>query len=405
MNRTLFLFWSLLLIAVSLPAETELEFGGFADSCYGSAIRGDRDMTAAKTRLRPELEVFAGDLYFNATLDAVYDCIVPGKTDVSLKEAYAEYVQDRFDFRLGRQIISWGRADGIQITDIVSPKDNTELIGQEYEDTRLPVDALKLRYFDVNYTLEGIWTPVASFSTYPIDEDNPLYSVYYGETSFSFKDDNRPSGWEEGEWGLRASFFLPALDFSLSFFSGWENDPRYSSAVEGGDAVLTKNYDRIIMAGADLAVPLEAWVIRTEAAWIGGRHFSCSSGNEPEKHQIRALAGADWNPGAGWMITAQYIEDLLLAYEDRIDREERTPSATLSVSRDLFRETLELSADVMTNINDLDSALMLKGRYDLTDDFEISLGTDLYIPGPDENGTFGLLEELSSLWVRGRFTF
>ena len=149
----------------------------------------DHEMTSGKTRLRPELEVYSGDLYFNATMDAVYDSLFPGKTGVSLKEAYVEYVRNRFDFRLGRQIVSWGRADGVQITDIVSPKDYSELVGQEYEDSRLPVDALKLRFFDMNYTIEGIWIPAASFSLYPENEDNPLYPLYFPGENFTYRID------------------------------------------------------------------------------------------------------------------------------------------------------------------------------------------------------------------------
>lgn len=390
-----------------LAAETELEFGGFTDTSYGAALKGDRDMVAAKTRLRPEMEVYAGDFYCNATLDIIYDSVNPGKSGLSLKEAYAEYVRDRFDFRLGRQIVSWGRADGVQITDIVSPKDNTELVGQEYEDTRLPVDALKLRVFDMSYTFEGIWIPVACFSEYPEDEDNPLYSIYFpGETvSYSIRGGDRPLGILDGELGVRASFFLPALDVSLSLFSGWDNDPGYARSAEGEDITLTRKYERILMAGIDMAVPVEALVFRAEAAWTEGRRFAERSANTTEKQQVQALAGVDWNPGANWMITAQYIEDFVLDYEDEISRREREPAATLSLSKALFRETLELACDGMLNLNEMDSALFLKGHYDLSDDFRVSLGTDLYLPGADGDGDFGLMEDLSSLWVRGRFSF
>ena len=212
-------------------------------------------------------------------------------------------------------------------------------------------------------------------------------------------------GWEDGESGLRASLFLSILDLSLSLFSGWDNDLRYRRSMVGSEILLTREYDRILMGGIDIALPVDTFVFRAEAALTGGRHFAEDSGDSSEKQHLQALAGLDWNPGSNWMITAQYVEDVVLDYEDEINRKEREPAATLSVSKDLFRETLKLACDAMLDLNDRDSAICLKGHYDLSDDFRISLGADFYLPGPDEDGDFGLMEDLSNIWLRGLFSF
>ena len=43
------------------------------------------------------------------------------ETGFDLHEAWLEYAAEGWDMRLGRQTIIWGKADGVQITDIISP--------------------------------------------------------------------------------------------------------------------------------------------------------------------------------------------------------------------------------------------------------------------------------------------
>ena len=49
--------------------------------------------------------------------------------------------------RLGRQFVIWGAADGVRVTDLVSPMDMTEFLAQDYDDIRMPVNALRFFVF------------------------------------------------------------------------------------------------------------------------------------------------------------------------------------------------------------------------------------------------------------------
>ena len=44
-------------------------------------------------------------------------------SEVNLREAYVDVYSGRFDFRVGHQVVVWGRADGMNPTDNITPKD------------------------------------------------------------------------------------------------------------------------------------------------------------------------------------------------------------------------------------------------------------------------------------------
>ena len=56
-----------------------------------------------------------------------------------LREAYVDTSTSGWDFRLGKQQVVWGTADGIKLLDIINPTDFQELNQNAMEDSRIPV--------------------------------------------------------------------------------------------------------------------------------------------------------------------------------------------------------------------------------------------------------------------------
>ena len=62
-----------------------------------------------------------------------------------VREGYWEQGVGALSLRIGRQIIAWGRADRINPTDVLSPRDFRLLSGDD-DDQRNGIDAIQLRY-------------------------------------------------------------------------------------------------------------------------------------------------------------------------------------------------------------------------------------------------------------------
>ncbi len=408
MKRLCTLVLLILIAAGELSAETEIYFSGFVDTLSTVGLTGD--ILASWARFRPELELYNGNFYLMTTLEARYSEKDPLESEIALKEAFIEYAGSSFDIRGGRQIVVWGKADGVEITDIVSPKDYTGFSGEEYEDTRLPVIALKGRAFGTFWTVETIWIPLFTPAQLPVSPDNPLREALYPSSSgltYQFNDGTKPSRLKDSEFGGRISFFLPWGDFSFCGFSGWNDTPWYESSLDGSTLTLNPEYYRIWMGGMDAAVPFASFVFRAEGAFTGNQRFrdSADDSNYHVRDGLKILGGLDWNPGGGWSLTGQYFEDWVLGHGDSIGRDQRTQSVSLSLSKSLLRECLELSVMGILNLGDYDSYSFYQADYAFTDAFHLLGGVVLYLPGPENDGEYGAYKDVSNIWVKGRFTY
>ena len=126
-----------------------------------------------RTRLRGEVgKNFAGSSLF-VSFNATYNALLKERTGFELREAYLDHRQEHWGFRLGRQLVIWGAADGVRITDLVSPMDMTEFLAQDYDDIRMPVNALRFFVFNDKIKLELLAVPTFEGYKLPTDAANP----------------------------------------------------------------------------------------------------------------------------------------------------------------------------------------------------------------------------------------
>jgi hypothetical protein len=414
-----------------LAAQADIEFHGAAESLQALPFSKDLSLTDSRAAFAGEVSAYAGAASSFVSLSAEYNGIDPERRGFSLGEAWIDWSSGGFRFRLGRQLVSWGAADGLVLTDVVCPQNLTASAGLDFAGSRLPVDGLKLQYVFPVVAVEALWLPLFTPARLP-GEQNPLHGVLYpasvdmggGPLPVSVLETALPRGIGDGEYGLRLSAYTPALDFSLALFYGWNDIPHFrknlifSGTVPAG-LELAPSYGRTVMAGADASVPLGEFLLRLEAAWTGGGRYDRSAGDtaaallagradEPvEKHKLQLLAGLDWSP-AGWTLSAQYYEDLIPeAYSGGggIERPWRKYALTLRLGRSFFRETLSLSAWCHLDLRDLDAAAGASAAWGLTDAVSLSLGSDFFTGGIENRGDYAAYRDLSCLWAKGVFRF
>ena len=129
----------LLAAAVSVSAE-ETTVNGYLRHQLATTVSDAQIVRNAVTT-----EVMLG--YRGADVDVLinpyFELGRDGETDLGLREAYIDFTTTAVDFRVGKQIIIWGRADGLAITDIVSPRDLTNFLIPDFRELRLGVTAAK----------------------------------------------------------------------------------------------------------------------------------------------------------------------------------------------------------------------------------------------------------------------
>jgi len=114
----------------------KFSFSGWAEIMQGQRLQQPTQAISSRVRLHLETEADFNWLYGFASVAVEKNWIISSETDVKLQELWLEHVGDEWDIRVGRQIIIWGKADGVQITDVITPPDLTEAMTRELEETR-----------------------------------------------------------------------------------------------------------------------------------------------------------------------------------------------------------------------------------------------------------------------------
>jgi hypothetical protein len=411
-------------------AEGAAEFSGEAETLFASPFSAGRNLTEARTGVKVRIGAYSGDAEARVTFNAEYNPLIPSRTGAALEEAWLRYSPPAdkvsFSLSLGRQLVSWGAADGLILTDIVCPQNLTAYAGLDFAGSRLPVDGLSLRlglsgFSFGDFSAEVLWLPVFTAAKLPLQPDNPLNAVLFSAAAAPVSESDieaaKPKTIADGEYGLRLSCYSPFFDLSLCGFYGWNDIPYLSAAGPPPYPLFTPEFHRTIMAGGDASIPAGAFLFRLEAAYTWGGRFApdaaaitAASGNliPVEEERLQMLAGLDWNPGS-WTITAQYYEDMLPGARRGagrgIEREWRKNGATLSVSRGFLRDILEVSASCHLGLNDFDAAVSAEAAWAVTDELELSLGTGFFTGGTDGRGDYAAYKDLSCLWLRGTYRF
>ena len=435
----------LLLLLLSLPLPAGIDFSGkvIADGSVGLPYADTAfELNAGKLTFSGELDAYSEKFSFHVDTALVLDGVTDYSRDNSyafdsfkraylrLKEVYLDYYSDLFSLRAGRQIVTWGAADAIALTDVLCPQDMTSLTSYDMSESKLGIDALKLSFDSENTILDLYWVPLFTRTALPLESSNPLRSALVPSDviqlnatdtatihDFTSEDIESPElNLADGEYGLRLSRFLSYADFSLYGFYGFENVPSIGYALEGSAPSYTLDldgaYHRMAMLGADTSIPISSKTLRVEGAYFPIRPFQCSAESQLgsasksyEEHQMVAcLLGIDWMPG-DWSLTAQYYADWVFGDDENIERDSFGSKATLSLSRSFKGDELELGLSLILGLSDFDSVVNPSVKYRVSDEFIISLSLMMMNPGIDSDGEYGAYSELSSIVFRGTYSF
>jgi hypothetical protein len=183
---------------------------------------------------------------------------------VTLREAYVNAFLGPIDIRIGQQVIVWGRADGNNPTNNLTPIDMRVRSPNE-DDRRLGNLALRISAFLAPMRLEAIWVPFYAPSHFP--------SFRLGQ-SVAFADPEVPSNnLANGTLAGRINLEGAAVDGSVSYLYGTAPLPGISFkelTLEGATPTLSVAFKpyRQHVVGMDFSTTVSDWFgLRGEAAY------------------------------------------------------------------------------------------------------------------------------------------
>ena len=333
--------------------------------------------------------------------------------DINLREAYLDIFFDHTDFRLGKQQIIWGKADGVFITDIISPKNLSEFLLPDFDEIRMGITALKADYYLGNHTLEAVWIPTFTATVAPdagsiwyktpVFPITPIFDYSYKATSPSLKN---------SELFAKFSAMTSVIDFEVMGGYAWDDDPTMHvqktidpATLRLSSITVIPQHHRLGIGGGSFSSTLGAIIFRGESAYYSGKYFQTDDISATDgiikKNYLHYLLGLDFNIGE-IRISSQVIQQAILNYDNQIVNDEFENTATILISRTFLRETLKMELFSYIGLSNQDALIRPKLTYDFTDGFQILLGANIFT---GQKGRFAQYDDNDMIYCKVKYSF
>ncbi len=405
----------LLLIAGQYTKAQDLDISGFARS-YEGVLFNTGDFGIVQQTLNLNFEKRGNKVAFKTNpMVYLYDA---DSLHFNMRELYLDLYFDNFDIRIGKQQVVWGKADGVFITDIVSPLNLTEFLLPDFDEIRTGVIATKVNYYFGNSTLEAILIPVFtptekpnSGSIWHIQPDFPV------TPSWDFSRETIMPSLESSEVFLKYTALTSAIDFEFMGAYTWDDNPTLHLQKEFGvdpstqqpiltGLNITPEHHRLAIGGGSFSTEIKGVILRGEAAYYNGKYFLTEDPLQPDgniqKDYLHYLVGLDFNLGPV-KVSSQFIQQTILDYDANILNEKTENTMTVMARVDMFRETLHLELFSYIGLTNEDALIRPKITYDLDDSFSILLGSNIF--AGEEKGRFGQYGDNSMAYVKFKYNF
>ena len=327
----------------------------------------------------------------------------PASEHAQLREAYTSFLGENLEVHAGRQLVVWGRADGINPTDSLNSRD-ARLLFAEPDDQRRGATMLRLNAPVGPVVLSAIWLAEFRPNTVPAPELPPgvqfqPLEVPTDRRQFAFKVDR--SGGE--------------VDWSVSYFDGRDRNFDVSASPGGAGVVLTRTFHRIRVYGADFAANAGRFGLRGEVALTATED---PAGTDPAVKNpfLLAVFGGDRTFFEYLNVNVQYIYRAVRHYHDPravadpLQRSVAVQNAIASgqltsvqhgastrVGYKWLNETLEAELFGIGFVESHQSFARAKIVYHVTDLLRITGGREVYAGPPDS--LFGLQKKNSATFL------
>lgn len=401
-----------MMLVITLALNAQIIHHGFVRTYLGALTDQDGEYSVLQNTFDWRLNYGKGEveLYINPVF--AYNGL-NDDLDISLRQAYMDIYFDNFDLRIGKQQIIWGKADGVFITDVISPRDLSAFILPEFEEIRIGINAVKLDYYWGDATIEAVWIPTFQATITPNDDSiwAPRVQLSAIPTSFDYSNATVEEKLSSSEAALKYSYLGSAIDFELMAAYMWDDNPALHlyptidpDTGQPNALTIKPQYHRLPLIGASFGKSVLGAVLRGEAAYYFDKRFSAEDllvNGIREKDYANYLVGYDHN-WFGINVSLQFIQEYILDYEEDISNHEFQSTTTFLASKTFLNETLELSLFSYYGINDNDALLRPKLSYDLSDGFNLLLGTDIFV---GEEGNFGQYSNNDMVYLKVRYDF
>ncbi len=323
--------------------------------------------------------------------------------DLELRELYIDAEWAGAYWRLGKQQIVWGQADGLRVLDVINPVDLREFILPEFEDHRIPLWTANVEIsLNEDWTAQLLLIPDQTYDELP-DRDasfairSPLLiptapagiPVTLGQT-------DRPQRlFKDADAGARLSAFLGGWDVSLNYLYHYQDQPVLYQLRDESGITLAPAYERTHLLGGSFSNVFGDTTFRAELGYSSDRFFLSDDGNDSDgivsSGEISYVLGLDYQGWRDWFVSAQIFQSIVTDDGGSLVRDSVDTTATFLARRYFLNESVQAEALFIQSLNNDDGVLQASLEYEWSSNIRINIGADIFFGS--SKGLFGQFKE------------
>jgi hypothetical protein len=299
--------------------------------------------------------------------------------DTHLREFFFQMGFEQFNVTLGRQIVVWGKADTQIITDVVSPRDNSDFIFIKLEDSRFG----QLMLSSDIYTK---WGNLFIFlSPKPLTDQEPEKGTQY-DIKIPGMDqviiNNDALTFSDTEFGMRWQQSLGKTELSL--MAGYFFDNRYIYHFSDIDfirkkPIFEKIYHSYEMFGMAASYVSGAYLFKIETAFKNRLSFQKVDLDQLdigaiEKDVVDFGIGVEYNANGRYQISGEISNRFITnSSEDLLFTNKNSTAIYTIFTKDFFNETLTFEYVFFYHVQEQNNFHQFRLTNEITDNFQMNV--------------------------------
>ncbi|MFT5698660.1 MAG: hypothetical protein ACI8ZB_001515 [Desulforhopalus sp.] len=360
------------------PDSGETDYRGLSMLKTTGALGADIDM--GKWQVRISGHGFYDAAYSIQDRDNYYvDLLDDYEQEVELDELYLQgSLTDNFDVKIGRQVVVWGKADNLRVTDILNPLDNRYMGLVDIKYKRLPVTMSKFDYYTGDWNFSSIIINEVRF------DKNPVYNsdFYPGNSPAVSETEPTNFAFDTQQYAMALNGIFSGWD--LSFYQAWVYDSR--AHLSQTDDTAERVHNRVSMSGLTGNIALGNWLFKAEGAWWNGLEYGAIE--DEEFNRLDLMAGVEYMGFSETAISVEFLNQHILDFDTRLEgspdyAEENIQKTAIMISRDFANDTnqVKLLCTLFGSLGQGGAFERLQFEHDLSDHITLTAGVIIYQSG------------------------
>ncbi len=338
---------------------------------------------------------------------------------VEIREWYFDTEFMSSFWRIGKQQVAWGQADGLKVLDVINPQSFSEFILDEFEDSRIPLWMLNVELpINDDSSFQVLWIPDLTYHEFAeagkrFQITSPLFVPNIPEDIFvsSFSKSKPSSILTDSDLGFRYSLFYQGWDLTFNYLYHYHDSPVLFRHFSEQGLAIESRYQRNHLLGSTASNVFGDFTLRMEIGYSSDTYhlkqlttallvtdqLTTEQGilKTPE---IASVIGLDWQGLQDIFISVQWFQSYLFDDVQTLVRPRDNQVLSFLYKQTFQNETWELNWLTLYGTDQMDSSMQIELSYLLEDDLKVGFSLDMFSGNID--GLFGQFKQRDQLGLR-----